>query len=742
MGPSGKKSCREIRDYSTIFVWKPDRPGRMFMALFRILPAIWMLSLMSVVSTWTQSWAEIPLNNTSQPVSNTEADPSDPSSNSENLNSVDTLNPDSRRTGPATNRAIELPADDEPENLNTLNAPGADYAPFIVEDGKYIIFQSERPGTLEGHGLWYSFNRNFPDRAGPAEYSVPLELRFPYQDRDPNDTMRILFSENKGYFVPGSDGFDGHPCVLYRNGQPVEIYLTSTRQVDASGKLSRDGFSGTNIYYSRFRNNRWSEVRHINEINSDYNDRMAYVTQDGSRMYFVSDRPGGYGGNDIYYTQRDLKTGLWSAPINLGPDINSRYDEITPHVSYGGSRLIFASNRPGGIGHFDLYFSRFSGYDWEKPENLGRPINSERDDEALSLTRDGLWLYFASDREHPMAMGGFDLYRFATPDNLLDSVKILLTGKIMDASSKLPLGLDATIKIQFEDRTIVMSSRKTVKTDGITVSNQFEVELYSGRIYRAEISVPGYEPAEIQLDYRGSIPSGRTDERIVFLEPIRPDTTNPDEEGRIVPGIVVDADTGLALPASTIRKFSGADVVQVPDVDQKGEFAVTVKPGESFELEARSPGYTMKRLRFEENGLEKIRIELKSDGTDPCENYQPACVDNVRISFALNESSIRPSELRKIRNIAEVMKRNPDMRIEVQGHTDRTYRGPEDRAYEYNLMLSKERALAVQKALVDMGIASNRLFIKGYSYLRPIVPAQDAVTGAVNRRVEFRRLRQ
>ncbi|GEM_PF-1310595 len=696
---------------------------------------------MSVVISSTPLWPEIPLSNTSQPVSEVKPTESSPSG----LNAVDSLKDSrtNRRSMESRDRADqELPPDDEPENLNTLNAPGADYAPFIVEDGKYIIFQSERPGTLEGHNLWYSFNRNFPDRAGPVEYSVPLELRFPYQDRDPNDTMRILFSETSGFFTPGSDGFDGHPCILYRNGQPVEIYLTSTRQLDGNGKLARDGFAGTNIYYARFRNNRWSEVRHLNEINSDYNDRMAYVTQDGSRMYFVSDRPGGYGGNDLYYSQRDLKTGLWSDPINLGPDINSRYDEITPHVSYGGSRLIFASNRPGGIGHFDLYYSRFSGYDWEKPENLGRPINSERDDEAMSLTRDGLWLYFASDRKHPMAMGGFDLYRFATPDILLDSVKILLTGKIMDASSKLPLGLDATIKIIFEEQTIVLSSRKTVKTDGITVSNQFEVELYSGRVYRAEISAPGYEPAEIQLDYRGSIPSGRTDERIVFLEPIRPDTTNPDEKGRIVPGIVVDADTGLALPASTIRKFSGNDVVQVPDVDEKGEFAVTVKPGESFELEARSPGYTMKRLRFEENGLERIRIELKSDGTDPCESYQPACVDNVRILFALNESSIRPSELRKIRNIAEVMKRNPDMRIEVQGHTDRTYRGPEDRAYEYNLMLSKERARAVQKALTDMGIAADRLFIKGYSYLRPIVPTQDAVTGAVNRRVEFRRLRQ
>ncbi len=648
-------------------------------------------------------------------------------------------NPD---TSAYRNQMRELPDDEVPQNLNTLNAPGADYAPFIVEDGKYIIFQSERPGPTEGHSLWYSFNRNFRDRAGPAEYSVPLELRFPYQDRDPTDTMRILFADTDGFFAPSSDAFDGHPCILYRDGRPVEIYFTSHRLLGKDGKLARDGFAKTNIYYARFRDDRWSEVRHINEINSDYNDRMAFVTPDGSRMYFVSDRPGGYGGNDLYYTQRDLKTGLWSAPVNLGPDINTRYDEITPHLSYGGSRLVFASNRPGGLGHFDLYYSRFSGYDWEKPENLGRPINSERDDESLVLTSDGLWLYFASDRMDALAMGGFDLYRMATPDNLLDSVKILLTGKIMDASSKLPLGLDATIKIQFEERTIVMSSRKTVKTDGLTVSNQFEVELYSGRVYQVEISAPGYEPAEIQLDYRGSIPSGRTDERIVFLEPIRPDGPDTGEEGRIIPGVVVDADTGLALPASTIRKFLGNDVDQVPNVDEKGEFVITAKPGQEFEIEARSPGYVMKRQRFQEEGLERIRIELKSDGTDPCETLQPACVDNVRILFALNESSIRPAELKKIQNIARVLKKNPDMKIEVQGHADRTYRGPEDRAYEYNLMLSRERARAVQKALLDLGIAADRMIIKGFSYLRPIVQAEDAVKGAVNRRVEFRRLRE
>lgn len=636
----------------------------------------------------------------------------------------------------------QLPPDSEPQNLNTLNAPGADYAPFIVENGKYLIFQSERPGRTEGHGLWYSFNRKYRDRAGPAEYSVPLELRFPYQDVDPSDTMRILFSTTDGYFAPSSDEFDGHPCILYRDGRPVEIYFTSRRHVDGSGKLQRDGFAGTNIYYARYRNNRWSEVRHINEINSDFNDRMAYVTPDGTRMYFVSDRPGGYGGNDLYFSERDLSTGLWSAPVNLGPTINSRYDEITPHVSYGGSRLVFSSNRPGGIGHFDLYFSRFSGYDWQEAENLGRPINSERDDEALVLTEDGLWLYFASDRKHPGAMGGFDLYRFSTPTVLLDSVKILLTGKVMDASSKLPLGLDATIKIQFEQQTIVTTSRRTVKTDGITVSNQFEVELYSGRTYNVVVSAPGYEPAELTLDYRGSIPPGRTDARIIFLEPVKKQPGGEEEQGRVVPGVVVDADTNLPLPASTIRKFVGMDVTEVPEVDERGEFAVTVRPGESFELEARSPGYVMKRQRFEEEGLEKIRIELKSDGSDPCEDLQPGCVDNVRILFALNQATIQPAEMAKIRNVAAVLKNNPQMKIEVQGHADRTYRGPEDRAYEYNLMLSRDRARAVRKALIDLGIEADRLSVKGYSYLRPIIQAEDAVRGAVNRRVEFRRLRQ
>ncbi|MCB1306085.1 MAG: OmpA family protein, partial [Leptospiraceae bacterium] len=296
------------------------------------------------------------------------------------------------------------------------------------------------------------------------------------------------------------------------------------------------------------------------------------------------------------------------------------------------------------------------------------------------------------------------------------------------------------IKIQFEEQTIVLSSRRTVKTDGLTVGNQFEVELMSGRVYRAVISAPGYEPAEIQLDYRGAIPSGRTDVRTVYLEPIRPGPQTT-EDGRIVPGIVVDAKTGLPLPASVIRKFVGEEVRAVTEVDRNGEFAITVQPGEGFELEARSHGYATKKIHFEESGLEKIRIELEPQG-EPCDQGVPECIDNVRIYFALNSSEISAKEMKKIQDMAVILKKNPDIKIEVQGHTDRTYRGPEERAFQYNLVLSRERARTVQQALMKLGISKERLVVKGYSYLRPIVQAGDALKGAVNRRVEFRRIRE
>ncbi|EHQ08544.1 OmpA/MotB domain protein [Leptonema illini DSM 21528] len=625
-------------------------------------------------------------------------------------------------------------ADDEPANQMVLNHPWDDYAPLPLLHERFLVFQSARPGSTEGHDLWYSHNANYRDRTGRPQWSVPLPFAFPLIG-NPSDTMQVQKpAENPpGQFSVNSDGFEGHPSIVMVGSKPVEIYLTSRR---AEG--GRQGYAGLNIYYARYRNNRWSELMHINEINGDYDDRMAYVTPDGKRMFFVSNRPGGYGGDDIYYTERDMRTGLWASPINLGPLVNGPDDEITPFLTANGQKLVFSSNRKGGLGGFDIYISHWNGLEFEMPLNAGRPFNSERDDEAFKLTDDGMWGYFSSDRRHTDAKGRFDIYRVAVPTELIESVKLTLTGRILDASSRLPLGMDATIHIDFELMTKVITSKRRVKNDGETIENNFTTDLYTGRSYRLRISAPGYQPYQTVLDYRGVIPAGRKDERIFYLEPIRKEATYE----RRLAGIVVDDATGLPLPGSTITKRE-ADGTAVPlDVNAEGRFAVPVRNDERFAIMASSPGYVSQEQSFTETKeLKEIVIRLKAGkDTNPCEAGDPQCIGNERIYFDLNSAVIKESEMKKLRAIARIMQSNTGIRIEIQGHTDLTYRGPETKSHTYNQKLSLDRANAVKQRLIELGIAADRLIVRGYSYDRPLIPVKDAVKGAINRRVEFKKI--
>jgi peptidoglycan-associated lipoprotein len=293
------------------------------------------------------------------------------------------------------------------QNQLRLNTQWDEYAPLPIFGEKYMIFQSQRPGPYEEHSLWYSFNKNYHDPTSEPEWSDPLPLVFPL-DNQPTKTMKVL---NQEEFTINSDSFVGHSSVLIENNQIKEIYFTSTR----NGQL--EGYDRLNIYVANFINGRWSKVEHLNEINSNFDDLMPFITKDGKKLFFVSNRPGGYGGYDIWYAERDLNTGKWSKPVNLGPTVNTPYDEITPFLTINQQKLIFASNRPGGLGQFDLYVSNFNGLDFDQPLNLGEPFNSPQNDEALKITDNSLWTYFASDRIHVNAKGGYDIYKRKKKEN-------------------------------------------------------------------------------------------------------------------------------------------------------------------------------------------------------------------------------------------------------------------------------------------------------------------------------------
>jgi len=623
------------------------------------------------------------------------------------------------------------------ENLNIPNWSGDDYSPVISPDGRFLVYQSDRSGYKDGSNLWFSINKNYRNLAGDADWTPGLPLRFPFIS-DASKTMKVVrpagtLDDPDGSFSVNTDGFEGMPGIVFRNYEPVEIFFTSNKSI----LTGRNGYAGLNIYLSSFRNGQWMAPEHLNIINSDFDDRMPSITQDGMHLYFSSNRPGGYGGSDIWYSVRNLETGRWEVPVNAGEHINSSYNEVSPSITETGI-LFFSSDRPSGYGHYDLYFA----HQGEKAKNAGLPFNSDRDDEYFSITGDGLWAYFSSDRDHPSALGGMDLYRAVIPDHLRSRVAVEFTGLILDGTTRKPLGVDATIKINYEKETIVETSSVFQRDPGKEIVNNFRVTLASGREYVVSVSAPGFHPVELILDYRGNIPSGKTDRRVIVLQPVRKagDTMR---DLRLMQGRVIDRDTGLSLPGSNVEYSTGDGGMISVDVDTDGRFAIRVIRNKEFKIQARAPGYENAfKVFLEKEDLREVVIELgKKGGSAICPGDAPQCIDNLRVYFDSDSSKITDREKKTLDAIIQILIKNPEIKVEIQGHTDRTYRGPKKEAFTYNQRLSEMRAKNIYDYLIQKGIKKSNLSIRGYSFTQPYVKGQSPKEKALNRRVEFRRIK-
>ncbi len=161
----------------------------------------------------------------------------------------------------------------------------------------------------------------------------------------------------------------------------------------------------------------WTAPVHLAYPNSVGTETEAYVSKDGLSLYFAcSDCPDGLGGWDLYVSRRASVDEAWGLPENLGPTVNSAYAETNPTLSIDGHSLYFASNRPDGFGGNDLYVSRRHNkrddFGWRLPENLGPGVNTGANEEGIALFEDEasgiISLYFASNR--PGGLGGDDIY--------------------------------------------------------------------------------------------------------------------------------------------------------------------------------------------------------------------------------------------------------------------------------------------------------------------------------------------
>jgi outer membrane protein OmpA-like peptidoglycan-associated protein len=181
-----------------------------------------------------------------------------------------------------------------------------------------------------------------------------------------------------------------------------------SRNLEVNNKLSdvANPRNRLGIFYAVKIDGQWTKVRDLRINNEWYSVTTPWLSPDGKKLYFASDKPGGFGGSDLYYSE--WKEERWNDPVNLGPVINTQYNESYPYTNPAGE-LFFSSDGPQGLGGKDIYFSRFSDSTWLTPVHIDAPINSASDDFGIitdSLMNTG---YFSSNRGKTI-----DIYYFKT----------------------------------------------------------------------------------------------------------------------------------------------------------------------------------------------------------------------------------------------------------------------------------------------------------------------------------------
>ena len=261
--------------------------------------------------------------------------------------------------------------------------------------------------------------------------------------------------------------------------------------------ISQDGsllvFTGCNfpqgegscdIYISYLTKNGWSEPQNLGRnVNTENWESTPSLSPDKRDLYFSSNRPGGYGGKDIWVCHK-TETGRWSEPENLGPDINTAGDESTPFIHADNQTLYFNSTGlPGYSEKPDLFVTRKQADGkWSKPENLGYPINTIDDEGSMIVAADGKTAYYSSDKID--TKGGLDIYTFELREDLRPSKTLWAKGKVYDNKTK--AGLPSTVVLTDVNTRQIVSKLQTDE-DG-----KYLITLPVGKDYAFNVHRKGY----------------------------------------------------------------------------------------------------------------------------------------------------------------------------------------------------------------------------------------------------------
>ena len=357
--------------------------------------------------------------------------------------------------------AMKSPVTFNPVNLGiNVNSNADEYLPALSADGSTLIFtRSENVKGVRNEDFYISYN----------------------------DTDEWQFANNLGEPINTLKN-EGAQCIT---ADGKTLYFTACSRNDSYGRCD--------IYQSDFVNEKWTNPVNLGpNVNTESWESQPAISSDGRQLFFVSNRPGGRGGKDIWVSYKNAN-GVWMEAKNIGDKINTSKDDISPFLHWDNQTLYFASKGFIGMGGFDVFVSRLNGSgDWGEAKNIGYPINSPSDENSLIVAKDGRTAYFASSFFNENR-NDLDLYTFDLPQESRSLEVAYMQGLITDSKTNNPIKADIDL--------VNLISGKSYKSSESDLDGNYMLCLPSDAEYALTVNKKKYlfYSENIKLEQEGSI---------------------------------------------------------------------------------------------------------------------------------------------------------------------------------------------------------------------------------------------
>ncbi|HWY38130.1 MAG TPA: OmpA family protein [Bacteroidia bacterium] len=337
-----------------------------------------------------------------------------------------------------------------------INSAFADYAPVISADGSVMIFTSRRPVS----------EKEIRKNSASTEHIFSSEF----------DLKTHTWSN--AFILPGTVN------IRSRNNSAIALSNDGQQMLTYHDDINGNG----DIYQSKLNGTQWTEAVSLGEpINSKYHESSAGISPDGKTIYFVSDRPGGAGGRDIWCSTKNEK-GQWGNAINMGAPVNTDKDEEGVFAHPDGKTIYFSSKGNEGFGGYDIYRSVFKNGVWGTPENLGEPLNTDGDDVFFVMHANGMKGYYSSSIAG--GAGDKDIYEVTFIPVKKEKPPVgpaltLLKGLVLDEEKLTPV--EAFIEIVDNEKHEIISTFSSNSSSG-----KFLVSLPAGKNYGIAVKAENY----------------------------------------------------------------------------------------------------------------------------------------------------------------------------------------------------------------------------------------------------------